>query len=209
MTAEPAPPPPLSSSAAVITRPSLAAIALRPTAVTRIALFPLFAIPAAFAFAAASTVALAAFVAAYAVVCTAIARRRMIVDDDGVELRGVSGRRRLRWDELAYYTYWSSLVELARWRADTMTEDRVLDSPAASVTRVRHRLVLHATTGKRLVIDSSFYAGAQVAIGRVLDEVHRQASSRRRTADFAPYAITDDGLKRSAATCCHGRSSRR
>jgi hypothetical protein len=179
---------------AMLTKPALVPIApleLRPTIVTRVALLPVFGIPAALAVATASPLTTLALVAGYALSWTVITRRRAIVDDAGVELRGTFGRRRMAWDQIAHYTYWATLAS-ARWtEAGRLGDNRVVDSPRADVSRVHHRLRLHDAAGRTLQLDS-FFRGTERAVRRILDELHRRLATR--ADDFAPYAITDDGL---------------
>ncbi len=126
---------------------------LRPTNVTRIALVPVFGLLALMFGAIAIPLAVPCIAGCVGSFVCVIARRRLIVDDTGVEIRGTFGRRRMVWDEIDHYTYWvttaaTGLVESA--------SERLLGSRTSGVNRPR--LVHYTTSGRRLTIDL-FYRG--------------------------------------------------
>jgi hypothetical protein len=99
-------------------------------------------------------------------------------------VRGAFGRRRIAWDDIDYYTYWSALSS-GTWKETPAA----VDSPA--VFSARHSLQLY---GRRtsLTIGSSF-RDVQRAVGLILPRVNRQLRART-TIDVYPFSLDDAGL---------------
>jgi len=148
-------------------------------------------------------IVLAAAAIALAIV---LGRRRLIIDERGVTTKGAFGVRRLEWNEVDHYTFWSmdqTMVYAAGGQGGAIGV-LVAMAIVAAVRRLRRgransnrrfvqgQLVLVGKSGTRLPIDGR-YRDAYQALDRCFDELHPRL--RGGTLEFLPFALGDTELR--------------
>jgi hypothetical protein len=135
----------------------------------------------------------------------ALGKRKLIVDDRGVTAKGVFGLRRVDWNEVDHYTFWS-MDQTAVYAAGAqggvigviialgvMSAVRAARKTEGGNRRFRQgQLVLVTTSGKRLAIDNR-YVRAGEALERAFAELHPRL--RAKAHDFSPFALGDTELR--------------
>src|SRR5262245_41908359 len=115
-------------------------IVLRPTWISRIALVLVAGAALAIAVVDAAWIAGATIAAATTAAWIAIARRSVIVDDDGVRATNLLGTRALAWNEIEAYRYWSAFAGRA---VSLLTQhDPRIAGASSHVHGRRHELVV-------------------------------------------------------------------
>jgi hypothetical protein len=185
-------PPSTALATQTLAGPPSSSVELRPTVVGRlVAALPTTSIAAVLSTVAAPLAAIP--VAAYVFAWVAVSRHRIWVDADGVRWRTTGGSRALRWDDVERYIYWGTTPRLIQ---SGFGPARYIDAVTSTVTATRHHLALYHPGGKLVI--SSTYVGAEHACARALAELHPRLR-RRPGLGFAPFAITDDGLRHATA----------
>ena len=145
-------------------------------------------------------------VAALIALAIVLGKRRLVIDERGVTARGAFGKRRLDWDEVDHYTFWSmdqtmvyaaggqggaigviiAMAVLAVWRS--------LRKRGKHSNRrfVQGQLVLVGRTGTKLPIDARYHKAAE-ALDRAFAELHPRL--RAGTPVFTPFAIGETELR--------------
>jgi hypothetical protein len=143
---------------------------LRPTLVARAGL-ALIATPTLLIAGAAGAWPFAVGAAAVsALLWTGLARRRLLIDEHGVSVRGMLGRRAFAWDEIRHYTYWAGRYGNVE-------------------------LVLRDHDGRWMLLDAR-YRDIRAATARIIAELHARYGER---ATFAPFSLEDEGLRHMRA----------
>jgi hypothetical protein len=131
----------------------------------------------------------------------------LILDERGVTAKGMTGIRRIEWDEIDHYTFWSmdqqavyaaggqggaigvivvlAIVGIARALRKTKNENRRF---------TQGRLTLVTTAGKITLPIDARYKAVGPALDRVFAEMHPRLRTRA-TIDFAPFSMTDTELR--------------
>jgi hypothetical protein len=150
-----------------------------------------------------AVVILAGFVA----LCVAMAKRRLVLDERGVTAQGMTGTRRVDWDDIDHYTFWSmdqqamyaaggqgaiavivvlAIVAIARKLTKSKTHNRRF---------TQGRLTLVSKSGVKLPIDAR-YRDVGAALDRVFAEAHPRLRERAGAlTDFAPFTLTETELR--------------
>jgi len=174
---------------ALVSRPPIEPLVLRPTLARRAAVALLGAGAVAFAVAAHAWVVVAIASIGIAGTWTLLGRRRIRVDADGIHVSGFGGRRTLRWGDVAYYTYWSAFVIPSAVRIGGPR--RRIRGASRDASFTRHDLIVYGSDGTSIRVDSHVRDAAE-AIATILDVLHVLL---RETATFQPFAIEEDGLR--------------
>jgi hypothetical protein len=148
-------------------------------------------------------IVVAAIALAFAIV---LGKRRLIVDERGVTAKGAFGVRRVDWDEIDHYTFWSMDPQMA-YAAGGQGAIGVIVVIAivAAVRAVRKdkngnrrfaqgQLVLVDKRGVRLPIDNRYHKAAE-ALDRAFAELHPRL--RATTPDFTPFSLGETELSHS------------
>ncbi|HEY5945742.1 MAG TPA: hypothetical protein VIV40_09635 [Kofleriaceae bacterium] len=143
-------------------------------------------------------------VAALLALSFTLSKRKLIIDERGVTAKSAFGLRRLDWNEVDHYTYWSMDQTMA-YAAGGQGALGVIIVMAivAAVRSFRkgkggHRrfsqgqLVLIAKDGTKLKIDNRYHDVTE-ALDRVFAELHPRL--RAATPDFMPFALSDTELR--------------
>jgi len=144
-------------------------------------------------------------IAGYIALCVAMGKRRLVLDERGVTAKGMMNVRRIEWDEIDHYTFWSmdqQAVYAAGGQGGAIGVLIVL-AVVAIIRKLRKntthdnrrfaqgRLTLVSGAKLSLPIDGR-YKNVGPALDRVFAEMHPRL--RTRTTDFAPFTITDNDL---------------
>lgn len=136
----------------------------------------------------------------------AVGKRRLVVDENGVSAKGVFGEKRVAWNDVDHYTFWSMDMNTA-YAAGAQGGLIGALVAAAVVTAVnaaknagtqsnrrfnQGRLTLVTKAGVKLPIDRR-YKGVIDALDYSFNELH--ARLRGATQDFSPFAISDTELR--------------
>lgn len=138
----------------------------------------------------------------YGALCVGLGKRRLILDDEGVTVRRLTGTTTVAWTEVDHYTYWS--IDHQMYAAAGAGGGGVLVAIAivAIVKAFRKtpanrqftmgRLTLIARDGRKIVVDTRYRKVAE-ALDRAFAELHPRL--RTQPLDFAPFALTDTELR--------------
>lgn len=125
-----------------------------------------------------------------------VARRRhkLIVDDNGIEVRTILGTTRIAWDRVSHYHY-RSLVEnglegfgnatLIGWLGSRLLEDHKPKPHYA-------KLAVVGLDGARVDLDGGRFIEIAAALDFAFEQLHAQL--RPRVRDYAPFGVTDAAL---------------
>lgn len=146
-------------------------------------------------------------VAGFIALCVAMGKRRLVIDERGVTAKGMTSVRRIEWDEVDHYTFWS-MDPQAVYAAGGQGAIGVLIVIAivAIVRKLRKnknanrrfaqgRLTLVTGGGKVTIPVDARYKNVGEALDRLFAELHPRL--RERAADltnFAPFTLTDTEL---------------
>ena len=155
-------------------------------------------------------VVVGALALAYVWLCVKLARRRLILDGTSIMSKGAFATTKLDWNEIEYYTYWSSqqhhayaagaqggvigmLVAVAVVAAVNAGRTKATANRRFSMGRLK----MVTRDGRALAISSGTqYKNAGEAIDRAFTELHarlRNAAVR----DYAPFVLTATELTHS------------
>lgn len=135
--------------------------------------------------------------------CVAYARKRLILDDEGVTLRGVWRTRAMRWDDAERYTFWSmDQTYLAAGGAAGAGAGaiavilvylfaRALRRSAKNRRFSMGQLTIWSHAGDRIAIAPRF-KGTGEALDRAFEELHARLRTRER--DFTPFTLGEVDL---------------
>lgn len=146
--------------------------------------------------------------AGFIALCVAMGKRRLVIDERGVTAKGMTSVRRIEWDEVDHYTFWSmdpqavyaaggqgaigvliviAIVAIVRKLRKTKNDNRRF---------AQGRLTLVTTGGKVTIPIDGRYKKVGEALDRVFAELHPRLRERPSAlTDFAPFTVTDSELK--------------
>jgi hypothetical protein len=144
-------------------------------------------------------------VAALLALAVVLGKRKLVIDERGVTAKGAFGIKRVDWNEVDHYTFWS-MDQTAAYAAGgsggaigvivaigVIAAIRALRKSKTKNRRFgQGQLVLVTKQGMRLPIDNR-YARVADALDRAFDELHPRL--RGATHDFAPFALSDTELR--------------
>jgi hypothetical protein len=147
----------------------------------------------------------AVVVAALLALAIVLGKRKLIIDDRGVTAKGAFGVKRVDWNEVDHYTYWS-MDQTAAYAAGgqggaigviivigVMAAIRAARKGKGGNRRfAQGQLLLVTSQGTRLPIDNR-YARVVDALDRAFAELHPRL--RAKTHDFGPFALGDTELR--------------
>jgi hypothetical protein len=144
-------------------------------------------------------------VAALLALALVLGKRKLIIDERGVTAKGAFGVKRVDWNEVDHYTFWSmdqTVAYAAGGQGGALGVIIVMGIMAAVRAARRGKgtnrrfsqgqLVLVSTQSTRLPIDNR-YARVADALDRAFAELHPRL--RAGTPDFMPFAISDTELR--------------
>jgi hypothetical protein len=144
-------------------------------------------------------------VAALLALGIALGKRRLVIDERGVSAKGVFGVKRVDWNEVDHYTFWSmdqTAAYAAGAQGGAIGAIIVIGVVAAirAARKSKHgnrrfaqgQLVLVTRGGVRLPIDNR-YARAADALDRAFAELHPRL--RAASPQFMPFALGDTELR--------------
>lgn len=133
-----------------------------------------------------------------------LGKRKLVIDERGVTAKGAFGVKRVDWNEVDHYTFWSMDPQMA-YAAGTQGAVGALivigimaAIRAAKKTKDGNRrfaqgqLVLVTKTGTKLPIDNRYHKVAD-ALDHMFTELHPRL--RAGTPDFTPFALGDTELR--------------
>jgi hypothetical protein len=144
-------------------------------------------------------------VAALLALAIALARRRLVMDQRGVTAKGVLGVKRLDWNEVDHYRFWSmdqTMVYAAGGQGGAIGV--IIGMAIVAAVRAARRnkggnrrfvqgqLALVGKSGTRLPIDGR-YRNVADALDLAFAELHPRLGAA--TPDFAPFALGDTELR--------------
>jgi hypothetical protein len=128
------------------------------------------------------------------------------VDERGVQTKGMMSVRRIEWDEVDHYTYWSMDQQMAYMGGGQGALGVLLIMAIIAIVRrvrgdktqnrrfAQGRLTLVSRTGETIKIDRT-YKDVHPALDRVFAEVHARLRARPdATSEFAPFKVSDSEL---------------
>jgi hypothetical protein len=144
-------------------------------------------------------------IAALIALAVVLGKRKLIVDDRGVTAKGAFGVKRVDWNEVDHYTFWS-MDQTAAYAAGgqagaigvivvmgIMAAVRAARKGKGSNRRFSQgQLMLVTKSGVRLPIDNR-YARVADALDLAFAELHPRL--RAATPDFLPFALSDTELR--------------
>lgn len=146
-------------------------------------------------------------IAGFIALCVAMGKRRLILDERGVTAKGMTGIKRIEWDEIDHYTFWS-MDQQAAYAAGGGGAIGVIIllavvAIAKALRKDKHenrrftqgRLTL-VTAGKVTLPIDMRYKDVGPALDRVFAEMHPRLRVRPDAAtDFAPFTLSDTELR--------------
>lgn len=133
-----------------------------------------------------------------------LGKRKLVVDERGVTAKGAFGVKRVDWNEVDHYTFWSMDPQMA-YAAGTqgavgaiiiigiMAAIRAAKKDKTGNRRfAQGQLVLVAKNGTKLPIDNRYHKAAD-ALDRAFTELHPRL--RAGMLDFTPFALGDTELR--------------
>ena len=111
------------------------------------------------------------------------ARRRITVDDGGIERLGVVRTVRIAWDDVTYYTFW------------TAQPGAINQKPGVCAINVRGR------DGRRIVVDHR-WRQPTAAVLRVIAVIHPRL--RSTTLDVEPFSFAEGGPRHKKREIAYG-----
>jgi Bacterial PH domain len=132
--------------------------------------------------------------------------RRLVVDEDGVATRGLFGARRIGWDDIVGYRFWSYELKPQGGRAAQAAlvigaigylerggRARGADNRRFGTGAGTGRLTLIGRDGTRIAIDGR-YRDVVSVLDRIFAEMHRRLRAEARQS-FAPFAFDGSALR--------------
>lgn len=127
-----------------------------------------------------------------------ISQRRLIVDDDGVETRGMFGDKRIAWSEIESYTFVSIDPHSRQYGQGGLAGAVVVAAVKAMEKKPQHRafraghLMLHG--GGRKVTVAPWFKDIDQALERIFGELSTRLGQRAGT-QFGPFAFDGQTLR--------------
>ncbi|HEY4179227.1 MAG TPA: hypothetical protein VGM90_20430 [Kofleriaceae bacterium] len=147
----------------------------------------------------------AALLAGFVALCVSLGKRRLVIDDRGITVKGMMSVRRFEWDEVDHYTYWSMDQQMMYAGGQGALGVLLVIAIVAIVRRMRKdkrenrrfgqgRLTLVSRSGQTIKIDAR-YKDVHPALDRVFGEVHARLRARPEgTSEFAPFKVSASEL---------------
>jgi hypothetical protein len=141
--------------------------------------------------------------AGFTALCIAMGRRRLVIDDRGVSAKGMSATKRIAWDDVDHYTYWSMDQQAVYVSGGQGAIAAIVVLGVFAIVRAvrrnkqsnrrftQGRLTLVARDGTKIPLDAR-YKDVASALDLVFAEIHPRL--RQRPLDFSPFTITDTEL---------------
>ncbi len=135
-----------------------------------------------------------------------LGKRRLILDETGVTATGVFGAKRVAWNDVDHYTFWSMDQHAVYANQGGAIGALIAVAVVSAVRAARNagtesnrrfnqgRLTLVTKAGAKLPIDAR-YKGVIDALDYCFNELH--ARLRGAPQDFSPFAIGDTELRHS------------
>lgn len=142
-------------------------------------------------------------IAAFIALCISMGKRRLVLDERGITAKGMTGVKRVEWDDIDHYTFWS-MDQQAVYAAGGGGAIGVIVVMVivAIVSALRKSKVDHRrfTQGRLTIVGKS---GVSIPIdvrykdvGPALDRVFAEMHPRLRAAPtFDPFTLTDTELR--------------
>lgn len=148
-------------------------------------------------------------IAAFIGLCISMSKRRLILDERGVTAKGMTGIKRIEWDDIDHYTFWS-MDQQAVYAAGgqggaigvivVMIIFAIVRAARRSKTTGNRRFAqgrLTLVSGGKLTLPiDRRYKDVGPALDRVFAEMHPRLRNRPDAAtDFAPFTLSDTELR--------------
>ena len=134
-----------------------------------------------------------------------LGKRKLILDERGVTAKGAFGVKRVDWNEVDHYTYWSMDQQMMYAGSGQGALGAIIiigiiaavrafrkDANKGNRRFAQGQLRLIAKNGTKLAIDNRYNKVAD-ALDLVFNELHQRL--RAGTPDFAPFALGDTELR--------------
>lgn len=150
----------------------------------------------------AGIVALAGFVW----LCISMGKRRLVIDERGIEVKGLMSTRRIEWDDVGHYTFWSMDQQMAYAAGGQGALVVLIIMAIVAIARrlrkdkrenrrfAQGRLTVLQRDGQSIKIDST-YKDVHLALDRVFAELHPRLRARAGgESEFGPLTVTATDL---------------